>query len=245
MHLLERAGVPRVGDLPAALGLGVAVLVEGRTAEVHTEIGDDDQRQTITGLTLAVQGVVLTLLSIKDDLIYDYEPFDWETDESFFAYMDRLGISGVLYSIIGLFIMFNSLNLESMAYLLTTVYLVVLGIQGFSEESDARWRRGVGGYGSILTAFLFANSLNNELFSGIATVMSGMVALGFGFMFMQRLNDDDGIYQSADDAPRNTPGASMGLPLMPAQTQPKVEATPDVRKDKVEVVDDKEEILDL
>ena len=211
----------------------------------QAEIGDDDQRQTITGLTLAVQGVVLTLLSIKDDLIYDYEPFDWETDESFFAYMDRLGISGVLYSIIGLFIMFNSLNLESMAYLLTTVYLVVLGIQGFSEESDARWRRGVGGYGSILTAFLFANSLNNELFSGIATVMSGMVALGFGFMFMQRLNDDDGIYQSSDDAPRNTPGASMGLPLMPAQTQPKVEATPDVQEDKVEVVDDKEEILDL
>ena len=42
MHLLERAGVPGVGDLPAALGLDVAVLVEGRTAEVHTEIGDDD-----------------------------------------------------------------------------------------------------------------------------------------------------------------------------------------------------------
>ena len=31
-----------MGDLPAALGLEVAVLVEGRTAEVHTEIGDDD-----------------------------------------------------------------------------------------------------------------------------------------------------------------------------------------------------------
>ena len=42
MHLLERAGVPGVGDLPAALGLEVAVLVKGRTAEVHTEIGDDD-----------------------------------------------------------------------------------------------------------------------------------------------------------------------------------------------------------
>ena len=161
----------------------------------QAEIGSDEQRQTMTGLTLAVQGIFLTLLSAKDDLIYDYESFDWDTDAAFFAYMDRLGISGVLYSIIGLFIMFDSLNLESMAYLLTTVYLVILGIQGFSEEADARWRRGVGGYGSILTAFLFANSLDSDLFSAIATVMSGMVALGFGFLFMQRMNEDDGIYE--------------------------------------------------
>ena len=139
--------------------------------------------------------------------IYDYESFEWDNDEAFFAYMDRLGMSGVLYSIIGLFIMFDSLNLESMAYLLTTVYLVILGIQGFSEEADARWRRGVGGYGAILTAFLFANSLDSDLFSAIATVMSGMVALGFGFLFMQRMNEDDGIYQEvAAEAPNGLNG---------------------------------------
>jgi hypothetical protein len=163
----------------------------------QAEVGSDEQRQSITGLTLAVQGIILTLLSAKDDVVYDYETINWESDEAFFAFMDRLGISGVLYSIIGLFITFDSLNLDSMAYLLTTVYLVVVGIQGFSDDADARWRRGVGGYGSILTAFLFANSLDSELFSAIATVLSGMVALGFGFLFMQRMNEDDGIYEEA------------------------------------------------
>ena len=124
---------------------------------VQAEIGTDDQRQTITGLTLAVQGIILTMLSARDDLVYDYENLSWDDDEAFFAFMDRLGVSGALYTIIGLFVTFDSVNLDSIAYLLTTVYLVVIGIQGFSDEADARWRRGVGGYGSILTAFLFAN----------------------------------------------------------------------------------------
>lgn len=207
-----------IGPFIGLLLLGRSALLEGRPNSMialpilltfsivnmmaQAEIGTDEQRQTITGLTLAVQGILLTLMSAKDDLVYDYESFDWDNDEAFFAYMDRLGMSGVLYSIIGLFIMFDSLNLESMAYLLTTVYLVILGIQGFSEEADARWRRGVGGYGSILTAFLFANSLNNDLFSAIATVMIGMVALGFGFLFMQRMNEDDGIYHEAPAVPQ-------------------------------------------
>ena len=48
-----------------------------------------------------------------------------------------------------------------------------------------------------LTAFLFANSLESDLFGAIATVMSGMIALGFGFLFVQRMNEDDGIYEDA------------------------------------------------
>jgi len=185
----------------------------------QAEIGSDEQRQSITGLTLAVQGLILTLLSAKDDVVYDYETISWESDEAFFAFMDRLGISGVLYSIIGLFIAFDSLNLDSMAYLLTTVYLVVVGIQGFSDEADARWRRGVGGYGSILTAFLFADSLNSELFSAIATVMSGMIALGFGFLFMQRMNEDDGIYEEASSSPMppSETGGTQTQATMPEQ----------------------------
>ena len=178
---------------------------------VQAEIGTEDQRQTITGLTLAVQGLLLTLLSARDDMVYDYKALKWDSDESFFAFMDRLGVSGALYTIIGLFVAFDSVNLESIAYLLTTVYLVVVGIQGFSDEADARWRRGVGGYGSILTAFLFANSLNSELYYAIGIVLTGMVALGFGFLFMQRMNDEDGIYDTGGELPAVQGGAGAGI----------------------------------
>ena len=180
---------------------------------VQAEVGTDDQRQTITGMTLAVQGLLLSLLSARDDMVYDYKALKWDSDESFFAFMDRLGVSGALYTIIGLFVAFDSVNLESIAYLLTTVYLVVIGIQGFSDEADARWRRGVGGYGSILTAFLFANSLESDIYNAIGIVLTGMVALGFSFLFMQRMNEEDGIYEMAeyedpgspDDGPKNIP----------------------------------------
>ncbi len=182
---------------------------------VQAEIGTDDQRQTITGLTLAVQGVILTMLSARDDLVYDYENLSWDDDEAFFAFMDRLGVSGALYTIIGLFVTFDSVNLDSIAYLLTTVYLVVIGIQGFSDEADARWRRGVGGYGSILTAFLFANSLESDIYNAIGIVMTGMVALGFGFLFMQRMNEEDGIYESTEhEAPQPFDGGPDRAPAM-------------------------------
>ena len=180
---------------------------------VQAEIGTDDQRQTITGLTLAVQGILLTLLSARDDMVYDYKALKWDSDDSFFAFMDRLGVSGALYTIIGLFVAFDSVNLESIAYLLTTVYLVVIGIQGFSDEADARWRRGVGGYGSILTAFLFANSLDSDLYYAIGIVMTGIVALGFGFLFMQRMNEEDGIYEMAEYEGQ---GPSEPVPEIPA-----------------------------
>ena len=218
----------------------------------QAEVGSDEQRQSITGLTLAVQGIILTLLSVKDDVVYDYETIQWESDEAFFAFMDRLGISGVLYSIIGLFIAFDSLNLDSMAYLLTTVYLVVVGIQGFSDEADARWRRGVGGYGSILTAFLFANSLESDLFSAVASVMSGMVALGFGFLFMQRMNEDDGIYEDAPATgapPAETGGAQVQLPVeetqeeeQPTQEEPAMDLDEEEEME-VELDDELEEAL--
>ena len=140
-------------------------------------------------MTLAVQGLLLSLLSARDDMVYDYKALKWDSDESFFAFMDRLGVSGALYTIIGLFVAFDSVNLESIAYLLTTVY------------------------GSILTAFLFANSLDSEIYNAIGIVLTGMVALGFSFLFMQRMNEEDGIYETAeyqdpgstDDGPRNLP----------------------------------------
>ncbi len=198
---------------------------------VQAEIGTDDQRQTITGLTLAVQGILLTLLSAKDDMVYDYKALKWETDEAFFTYMDRLGFCGALYTIIGLFVTFDSVNLDSIAYLLTTVYLIVIGIQGFSDEADARWRRGVGGYGSILTAFLFANSLESDIYNAIGIVMTGMVALGFGFLFMQRMNEEDGIYEvGAPDG--GVPTEDAGFQETPAMLD-------------LEIVDEEEALDDM
>ena len=176
---------------------------------VQMSVGDTDLRTTVTGVSLALQGIVLTLLSTKDDTVYDWKSLSWASDDDFFAFMDRLGIAGLTYTMVGVFVALNNINLESVAYLLMTVYLVIIGIQGFSEENDARWRRGLGGYGATATAFLFANSLESSLFGAIGFVLMGMVALGFGFLFMQRMNEEDGIF--VESTPTSMESAEEGL----------------------------------
>ena len=203
---------------------------------VQIDIGTDAQRDVITGGILAAQGIMLTFLSAKDDLVYDYEHVKWSSDDAFFAFMDRLGVSGMLYSIVGVFIALNSANLESLAYLLVTVYLIVIGIQGFSDEADARWRRGLGGYGAIVTAFMFANSIDSNIFQAIATVMAGMVALGFGFLFMQRLNENDGIYDQ-DIAPAQSPSAGPSQEAVPEPAQEIEEVVEAAEEESAEAID--------
>ena len=207
---------------------------------VQSEIGTVEQRTTIAGMTLAVQGIILTLLSAKDDMVYDWESVTWESDEAFFSFMDRLGIAGVSYSIIGIFLAFNNVDLESIAYLLMTVYLIIIGVQGFGEENDARWRRGLGGYGSIVTAFLFANSLENALFGAVGFVLMGMVALGFGFLFMQRMNEEDGIYTEVVPQPASPNQAEPVVEPAP-KVDPVVEEDESVEDEEVELVEDEED----
>ncbi len=215
----------RKGQANSLLLLPILLTFSVYNFMVQTKMGDGDLRTTIMGASLAIQGILLTVLSTKDDTVYDWESLTWESDEVFFDFMDRLGIAGLLYTIVGVFVALNNINLESVAYLLMTVYLVIIGIQGFSEENDARWRRGLGGYGATATSFLFANSLESSLYGAIGFVLMGMVALGFGFLFMQRMNEEDGIYvemtpsetEPSSDAPLELDEEDSGAAIASAE----------------------------
>ena len=217
-----------IGPLIALMMIGYSTFKKGQTTSlllfppllsfaavnimIQGNVGDSELHATMGGAILAFQGIMFTLLSNKDDLVYDWENVEWESNDSFFQFMDRLGIAGVAYSVVGLFLAFDAIDLDSFAYIAITVYLVILGIQGFSEENDARWRRGIGGYGSVLTSFLFTTTIENDLFGAIGVVLMGILALGFGFLFMQRTNTE-GIYDQAmlpDEAPAPAPTVEQG-----------------------------------
>ena len=199
---------------------------------IQANIGDSDFHSTLGGAILAAQGLMFTLLSNKDDLVYDWENVTWESDDSFFEFMDRIGISGVAYTVVGLFLTFDAIDLDSFAYLAITVYLVILGIQGFSEENDARWRRGIGGYGSVLTAFLLTTTISNDLFRGITVVLMGILALGFGFLFMQRTNTEN-IYEE----PMTPPEVPSAPSLPTASVEPMIEEQEE-EEEEVETVEE-------
>ena len=233
----------RKGQINSLLLLPVLLTFSVVNLMVQSDIGTTDQQTTVAGLVLAVQGIMFTLLSAKDDLVYDWEQVSWESDEVFFNFMDRLGIGGLSYSLVGIFMCLNTVELDSIAYLLMTMYLVFIGVQGFSEEADARWRRGLGGYGSILTSFLFSGSLSSDLFSGLAIVMVGIIALGFGFLFMQRMNENDGIYVEEHVPMQQT--SAQAPPEEQEEDTPEMIDLPEMEEaetmDEDEFVDDEEE----
>ena len=67
--------------------------------------------------------------------------------------------------------------------------------------------------------------------------MTGMVALGFGFLFMQRMNEEDGIYESSDyEAPQPFDGGPDQVPAMVDLDDEDAEEDDDDLE--VEVVDD-------
>ena len=128
---------------------------------VQAEI-PNDLHFTVVGLLLLVEGIGLTIASIKTDAVYDYPGFDWESDDSFFEFLDQIGLMGVATTIIGIFMVFNNTGLDTLAFALTTLVLIGVGIQGYSPDFEARWRRVVGGYGSIVCTFITALTLDPE-----------------------------------------------------------------------------------
>ncbi len=88
--------------------------------------------------------------------------------------------------------------------------LIGVGIQGYSEEFEARWRRVFGGYGSIITTFITASTIDSELIQNIGLMFGAIVTMGWIFMGSSRLGDSSEIY---------VPDSSMGQPT-PGVQQP-------------------------
>tara|TARA_B100001142_G_scaffold235975_1_gene234424 strand:- start:6797 stop:11020 length:4224 start_codon:yes stop_codon:yes gene_type:complete len=173
--------------VPAIHAIALANLIV--QTDVGIEIG------VPIGLFLAIEGLAISWLALQNDRVYDLEFFEWENDETFLDFLDRLGMAGILSAIVGIFFMFGEINEWSFAWILTTVILIAVGIQGYAPEHEARWRRIFGGYGSILSFTAFSIDVNNDTMQALSFVGVGLIALGWGFLTMQRLDDDSGIYQ--------------------------------------------------
>ena len=154
------------------------------------------------GLFLTVEGLAISWFALQNDRVYDLEFFEWESDEIFLDFLDRLGMAGVLSAIVGIFFMFGEIDQWSFAWVLTTVILIAVGIQGYAPDYEARWRRIFGGYGSILSFVAFSIEVENDTMRALSFVGVGLIALGWGFLTMQRLDDDEGIYEVQPDQPQ-------------------------------------------
>ncbi|MDE0858098.1 MAG: hypothetical protein OSA38_05975 [Candidatus Poseidoniaceae archaeon] len=161
---------------------------------IQTDALSDALNLSLIGGLLIAEGLAFITASIKNDVIYDQPIFDWPSDETFFEFMDRLGIMGVGTTIAGIFFLLNNDDWNTLAFGLTTVVLIGVGIQGYSPEFEARWRRVLGSYGSIVTTFVTATTLDNDLMQNIGYMLGAIVTMGWIFMSSSRLGDTNELY---------------------------------------------------
>ena len=172
--------------------------------------------------------------------MYELKFFEWENDNEFLDFLDRLGMAGVLSALVGVFFVFGEIDQWSLAWILTTVILVAVGIQGYAPEYEARWRRIFGGYGSILSFVAFSVEVESDTMQALSFVGVGLIALGWGFLTMQRLEDDDVVYEM-EEVPIQSPQPSIQqvsdfekeLEMTGEELEPEevVEETPEVAED--------------
>ena len=148
------------------------------------DVADEGTREILVGILLGIEGLVLLGMSIKEDTLYDLNIFSWDADDEFFEYVERLGISGTLSAIVGVWYAFSSQ--AELAFILLTILLAGLAITGFNEKYyNVRWRRALGVYGSMISGLMFYTQVDNDLYANLTIVGLGLLALGYGFIYLQ------------------------------------------------------------
>lgn len=155
------------------------------------EVGPAEMQNFLAGGIFFLEGAAMIYLSSKTDAVYDSKVFEWKDDDEFFQYIEYMGFSGVVAALGGVMLAFGANDQTELALFLTATILTALAITGFDKtQAEVRWRRGLGVFGSVLALFiLFIYNIENNgeiLFRGLTLVSIGMLALGYGFLYMNR-----------------------------------------------------------
>ena len=163
---------------------------------------DDTRWETIqnivVGIILIGEGGIMTYVSSKSEIAWNWDTFEFKDEKSYFDWLDRLGMMSIFYIITGIIWILDTANLDSLMWGVISIYLSTVAIQGFQEETDSGWRRSIGGFGSLLSMFILSTTISDPLYQSITWLALGIVAFGFGMLYMQRFGDDTDVYVSEE-----------------------------------------------
>ena len=174
----------------------------------------------IAGFVMVVEGIGIYVLGMQEDFMWDSNLFAWEDDEEFFNVIGTLGISGLFSSLVGLILIFNNDSNWIVVTLAMTLMLTAVGVQGFQERYDARWRRAIGGFGSIISGLIFAASVDDSLFGAVAFIFVGLLAFGYAALWTQRSGSDTAILDDPFAVMHTASGIAQEMPSMPTLLSP-------------------------
>ena len=88
-------------------------------------------------------------------------------------------------------------EIEGAMWTMWAVYLAGIAIQGFRDETETPWRRGFGSFGTLFAIFMLSTTFSDDIITYVTWMLMGIVAFGFGILYMNRMGDTDTLYEQA------------------------------------------------
>jgi len=164
------------------------------------DIVSDSFENSVIGLILVTGGMWMTYLASKSEIVWSWSIFEWDDETEYFAWIDRVGMIAIAYFLIGAAWLIGvaewSNNAEEITlFSIWAVYLIGIAIQGFRDETETPWRRGIGSFGSLFSIFMLSLAIDTEIFRYMLWMLLGIVAFGFGILYMNRLGEGTMIFE--------------------------------------------------
>ena len=177
-------------------------------------------------MVLVIGGLSMTYLASKTEIVWSWNIFDWNDEIEYFDWLDRVGIIAIAYFLIGVGWIIGLAEWANRAEEITlfsiwAVYLIGIAIQGFREETETPWRRGLGSFGSLFSIFMLSLAIETELFRYVLWMLLGIVAFGFGILYMNRMGEGSMVYDSQSTIQHSQAVIPQARPVQAVKVQEK------------------------
>ncbi len=158
----------------------------------------DEVQDILVGTVLMITGIVMTLLASKTEIAWNWNVFEWNNEIEYYGWIDRIGQLGIVYFLTGITWAIGEGDLDQLLWTVWAAFLSGIAIQGFRDETETPWRRGIGSMGSIFSLFMLSLTFDTALYTYVTWMFLGVVALGFGFAYISRMGEVSTLFTEAN-----------------------------------------------
>ena len=199
----------------------------------------------IVGAVLLINGIAFTVIASKTEIAWNWKIFEWDDTIEYYGWIDRVGQLGIAYFLIGIIWAIGEGTGGIMLWTICAVFLSGVAIQGFRDETETPWRRGIGSMGCIFALFMLSLEFETDIYTYITWMFLGVVALGFGFAYISRMGEVSNLYAEDYIAAKETiEGGNKEIPeAIPEPILSESQTVEEVNEEEVneeEVVEDNE-----
>ena len=151
----------------------------------------------VTGGTMLIEGAILGYYASKPQKVWNWEFFEFDTQKDYFNWLDRVGMISVIYFALGTLWALENTETGIFAWTILAAYLSTISVQGFQEENDAVWRRGIGGFGSLFSVFMISMEFESTTYRAVSWLAMGVMAFGYGLLYMQMFGNQTSVMEQA------------------------------------------------